>query len=517
MSHQTALPLTLGELRSSRLYSEARLAHRTVKDEMRENLIARLREKKPLFEGIVGYDDTVVPQVANAILSRQNFILLGLRGQAKSRILRALSGLLDAQMPYVAGCEIRDNPYAPLCKQCKLLIAAQEEATPIAWLTPEDRYVEKLATPDVTVADLIGDLDPIKAARGGHDLASEFTMHYGLLPRANRGIFAVNELPDLAGKIQVALFNILQEGDIQIKGYPVRLALDVALVFSANPEDYTARGKIVTPLKDRIGSEIRTHYASTVEEGIAITQQEAWTDRRRANESHASTGSLDIPFFLRETIEQVAFLAREDRRVDKRSGVSQRLPISTLELVVSNAERRALMHDEKLVVPRITDLYAALPGITGKLELEYEGELRGADTIVREILRNAVARVYDKYFSETNTQQIEQWFHLGGTLQVDDSDSSKTILDNLKQIQGLVEKLGPLHIKGNEYAAQIVAAAEFLLEGLYAHKKLSRSEERGFSAPDKPARREQRQATGADEQEYEDWQQRRSGRRGSFN
>jgi len=522
MSHIAALPLTLGELRSSRLYSEARLAHRTVKDEMRENLIARLRDKKPLdknpiFAGIVGYEDTVVPQVVNAILSRQNFILLGLRGQAKSRILRALSGLLDANTPYVAGCEIRDNPYKPLCRRCKTLIAEQEEATPIAWLTPEDRYVEKLATPDVTVADLIGDLDPIKAARGGHDLASEFTMHYGLLPRANRGIFAVNELPDLAGKIQVALFNILQEGDIQIKGYPVRLALDVALVFSANPEDYTARGKIVTPLKDRIGSEIRTHYAATVEEGIEITRQEAWTDRRYGRESHASSGSLDIPLFLRETVEQVAFLAREDRRVDKRSGVSQRLPISTLELVVSNAERRALLHDETLIVPRITDLYAALPGITGKLELEYEGELRGADTIVREILRNAVARVYDKYFSETNTQQIEQWFHLGGTLQVDDSDSSKTIFENLKQIQGLIEKLGPLHIKGTEYPAQVVAAAEFLLEGLYAHKKLSRSEERGFSAPDKTVRREQKRPSGDEEQEYEDWQQRRSGRRGSFN
>ena len=516
MSQSAVLPLTLGELRSSRLYSEAKLAHRTVKDEMRENLIVRLREKKPLFDGIVGYDDTVVPQVANAILSRQNFILLGLRGQAKSRILRALTGLLDAHTPYVAGCEIRDNPYAPLCKRCKLLIATQEEATPIAWMTPDERYVEKLATPDVTVADLIGDLDPIKAARGGHDLASEFTMHYGLLPRANRGIFAVNELPDLAGKIQVALFNILQEGDIQIKGYPVRLMLDVALVFSANPEDYTARGKIVTPLKDRIGSEIRTHYAATVEEGIEITRQEAWTDRRVGKEARAATGSLDIPFFLRETVEQVAFLAREDRRVDKRSGVSQRLPISTLELVVSNAERRALLHDETLVVPRITDLYAALPGITGKLELEYEGELRGADTIVREILRNAVARVYDKYFNETNTQQIEQYFHLGGTLQVDDSDSSKAILGHLKEIQGLIEKLGPLGIKGGEYPAQIVAAAEFLLEGLYAHKKLSRNEERGFTAPDKVVRREQRQ-TANEESEYEDWQQRRSGRRGSFN
>jgi magnesium chelatase subunit I len=341
-------------------------------------------------------------------------------------------------------------------------------------------------------------------------------MHYGLLPRANRGIFAVNEIPDLAGKIQVALFNILQEGDIQIKGYPVRLQLDVALVFSANPEDYTARGKIVTPLKDRIGSEIRTHYASTVEEGIEITRQEAWTERR-GSDAKPATGSLEIPMFLREIVEQVAFLAREDRRVDKKSGVSQRLPISTLELVVSNAERRALIHDESLVVPRITDLYAALPGITGKLELEYEGELRGADTIVREILRNAVAKVYDKYFSDANTQQIEQYFHLGGALQVDESDSSRTIVDNLKQIQGLVEKLKPVGIKGQEPPAQIVAAAEFLLEGLYAHKKLSRNEERGFAAPEKATRREQRQAAGEEEQQYEDWQNRKSGRRGSFN
>lgn len=511
-----SLPKTLGDLRASKRYSEARLTHRTVKDEMRENLIARLRDKQTIFEGLVGYEDTVVPQVANAILSRQNFILLGLRGQAKSRILRSLTTLLDPLTPYVAGCEIRDNPYAPLCSRCRRLIADQEEATPIAWLTPDDRYVEKLATPDVTVADLIGDLDPIKAARGGHDLASDLTMHYGLLPRANRGIFAVNELPDLAGKIQVALFNILQEGDIQIKGYPVRLALDVALVFSANPEDYTARGKIVTPLKDRIGSEIRTHYAATVEEGIAITQQEAWTDRGWGS-APGSTGSLDVQPFLREIVEQIAFLAREDRRVDKRSGVSQRLPIATLELVISNAERRALVHGERLIVPRIADLYAALPGITGKIELEYEGELRGADTIVREIIRTAIARVYDKYFSEVNTQQIEQWFHLGGALQIDDSDSSAAILEKLREIQGLIEKLSAIRIKGNEYAAQIVAAAEFLLEGLYAHKKLSRSEERGFTAPDRSARREQRQAASDDEPEQEDWQKRRSGRRGSFN
>ena len=508
MSQLSLLPATLGELRAHKQYAEARLGRRTVKDEMRENLITRLKDKRPLFDGIVGYDDTVVPQVANAILSRQNFILLGLRGQAKSRILRSLTSLLDQHTPFVAGCEIRDNPYKPLCSRCKRLISDQGEATPIAWLTRDDRYVEKLATPDVTVADLIGDLDPIKAARGGHDLASEMTMHYGLLPRANRGIFAVNELPDLAGKIQVALFNILQEGDVQIKGYPVRLELDVALVFSANPEDYTARGKIVTPLKDRIGSEIRTHYASTVDEGIAITRQEAWTSRE--------LGTLEIPAFLRETVEQVAFLARDDKRVDKRSGVSQRLPISVLELAVSNAERRSLVHGEKLIVPRLTDLYAALPGITGKLELEYEGELRGADTIVREILKNSVAKVYDKYFSETNTQQIEQWFHLGGALQVDDSDSSREVFDKLKAIQGLTDKLSPLGIKSSDQPAVVVAAAEFLLEGLYAHKKLSRSEERGFAAPEKMSRREQRQVDPEDQQ-YEDWQQRKSGRRGNFN
>ncbi len=257
------LATTLGQLKSSSQFAESRLAHRTVKDELRENLISRLRAKQPIFTGIVGYDDTVVPQVVNALLSKQNFILLGLRGQAKSRILRALTELLDETTPYIAGCEIRDNPYHPICKRCRDLVAEKGDATPIAWLKQADRYVEKLATPDVTVADLIGDLDPIKAAKSGEDLSSELTMHYGLLPRANRGIFAINELADLAGKIQVALFNIMQEGDVQIKGYPVRLELDVALVFSANPEDYTARGKIVTPLKDRIGSEIRTHYPAT--------------------------------------------------------------------------------------------------------------------------------------------------------------------------------------------------------------------------------------------------------------
>ena len=355
------LPQTLGELRASSLFHEARLKTRTVKDEMRSNLMARLHARETVFPGVIGYEDTVVPQIVNAILSRHNFILLGLRGQAKSRILRALTALLDEHLPYIAGCEIRDNPYHPLCKRCRDLVAKCGDATHIAWLSPDERYVEKLATPDVTIADLVGDLDPIKAARGGEDLSSELTMHYGLLPRANRGLFAINELPDLAGKIQVALFNIMQEGDVQIKGYPVRLELDVALVFSANPEDYTARGKIITPLKDRIGSEIRTHYPETLEEGIAITSQEAWAARDNA--------SIEVPQYVREIVEQIAFSAREDKKVDKRSGVSQRLPISTLELVVSNAERRALVNGDKLVLPRVGDIYAAMPGITGKLEL----------------------------------------------------------------------------------------------------------------------------------------------------
>src|SRR5882724_3786485 len=300
---------TLGELRESP-FSEQRLASRRVKDELRENLMTRLRQGCPIFPGIVGYDDTVIPQIVNAVLSRHNFILLGLRGQAKSRILRALTGLLDPQTPYIAGCEIHDNPYSPICRRCRELVAREEDATPISWLTPEERYVEKLATPDVTIADLIGDIDPIKAARGGHELSSEFTVHYGLLPRANRGIFAINELPDLAGKIQVGLFNIMQEGDVQIKGYPVRLPLDVAIVFTANPEDYTARGKIITPLKDRIGSEIRTHYPQTTEEGIAITRQEAWVER-------VVRQKVTVPEFIYEVVEEIAFLARADKKVDK--------------------------------------------------------------------------------------------------------------------------------------------------------------------------------------------------------
>ncbi|MCU1296978.1 MAG: putative magnesium protoporphyrin chelatase [Acidobacteriaceae bacterium] len=472
----SSLPRTLGELRQSS-FSEETMRTRRVKDELRDNLIAKLRSGGPIFPGIVGYDDTVVPQIVNAVLSRHNFILLGLRGQAKSRILRALTSLLDPQVPYIAGCEIHDNPYDPLCRRCKEEIARLGDATPIAYLTPDERYVEKLATPDVTIADLIGDIDPIKAARGGHELGSELTVHYGLLPRANRGIFAVNELPDLAGKIQVGLFNIMQEGDVQIKGYPIRLPLDVALVFSANPEDYTARGKIVTPLKDRIGSEIRTHYPATVEEGIAITAQEAWTQRN----GH----KLHLPTYVREVIERVAFAAREDKKVDKRSGVSQRLPISCMENVISNAERRAIRHGEKHVVPRIGDVYAALPAITGKLELEYEGEMKGADHVGRELIRNAIAKTYDGYFKGVDVQQIVQWFDLGGEIQLADSSSAQETLNALRGIQGLMEKTSKLNVGPKDTAEAQVSAAEFVLEGLHAHKRIGRNEERLFTAGEK--------------------------------
>ena len=478
---QQQLPRTLGQLRTSP-YTPERVG-RSVKDELRDNLIARLRAiagtDESLFPGIVGYDDTVVPQVVNALLSRHNFILLGLRGQAKSRILRSLTTLLDPQVPYVAGSELRDNPYEPLSKFSRDLIAS-----------PEERYVEKLATPDVTVADLIGDVDPIKAARSGHELGSELTMHYGLLPRANRGIFAINEVPDLAGKIQVALFNIMQEGDVQIKGYPVRLVLDVAIVFSANPEDYTARGKIVTPLKDRIGSEIRTHYPESMDEAIAITEQEAWTARsyQDSAENENAIQRIHIPHYIRQIVEGVAFAARDDKKVDKRSGVSQRLPISTMELVVSNAERRALLHGESVVVPRVGDIFAALPGITGKIELEYEGEMRGSEIVIREIIRQSVASVYDSYFADTNTQQIEQWFNLGGQVELNDKQPTRAVLKTMKEIQGLFEKLGPLKLPKNAEPEIAVAAAEFLLEGMTAHKRISRSEERKFSAGEKKKR-----------------------------
>jgi magnesium chelatase subunit I len=470
---------TLGALRKD--VESGRFARRSVKSEIRDNLIHKLRTGETLFPGIIGYDESVVPQVVNAILSRHNFILLGLRGQAKSRILRALTSLLDDWLPVVPGCEIHDDPLAPLCAACRRLVKADGDGLPIEWLHRDDRYVEKLATPDVTIADMIGDLDPIKAARASLQLSDEMTMHYGLVPRANRGIFAINELPDLAGKIQVGLFNVLQEGDVQIKGYPVRLPLDLLMVFSANPEDYTARGKIITPLKDRIGSEIRTHYPASRQLAMQITRQEAWADRP------SDEIELWTPDYIREVVEEVAFQARQDQKIDKRSGVSQRLPISLLENVISNAERRALATGEKTAVPRITDIYAAIPAITGKFELEYEGELKGADNVARELIRGAVSSIFDGYFPNADFRQVTEWFDLGGTLQVDDALAASELLARTCDVQGLHEAA---RVAAGKRANEptLASAIDFVLEGLYAQRKISRSVEGHFQAGEQPKR-----------------------------
>ena len=490
MSGSTSnLPRTLGALRASDPYSEFRIGQRSVKDEIRANLIRKLRNDEALFPGIVGFEDTVVPQIVNALLSKHDFILLGLRGQAKSRILRQLTTLLDPCLPFIARSEIHDDPYHPLSKYSRELVREHGDDTPIDWLTPEERYVEKLATPDVTIADMIGDLDPIKAARGAHHLADELTIHFGLVPRANRGIFAINELPDLMGKIQVGLFNILQEGDVQIKGYPIRLPLDLLMVFSANPEDYTARGKIVTPLKDRIGSEIRTHYPTEVAHAVEITRQEAWIER------NSDELPLFVPDYIRTIVEEIAFVAREDSKIDKRSGVSQRLPISAMENVISNAERRALLNQESLVVPRVADIYAAMPSITGKFELEYEGELRGAERVASEIIRSAVARVYDESTSKGAGRRIVQWFEMGGTLKLALDAPAAAVVEQLTGIQGLFEAAEALLPEGRREPEVLASAGELVLDGLYAHRRLTRSEELGYAAdkqrPKKTKRRPQ--------------------------
>jgi magnesium chelatase subunit I len=467
----TAKPATLGELKQTEWAAPARI-RRTVKDELRENLICLLENGAPLFPGIVGYEETVVPQLVNAILSRHNFILLGLRGQAKSRIVRQLVTLLDEEIPFLAGSEVNDHPFAPISKYGRELIAEHGDRTPVAWLPRDARFVEKLATPDVTIADIIGDVDPIKAARGGHLLSDELTMHFGLLPRANRAIFAINELPDLAGKIQVGLFNIMQEGDVQLKGYPVRLNLDVALVFTANPEDYTARGKIITPLKDRIGSEVMTHYPHTVELGTAITGQEAWLAR--------DGRPIRVPDFIAELVERIAFGARSDKRVDKKSGVSQRLPISVLENVVSNAERRAITTKEKAVVPRVSDVYAALPAITGKLELEYEGELQGADTVAKDLIKRAAGDTFEARVGGANVDDIVHWFDEGGALKISPDERSETLLKGFSVVPGLLDLVDRVGLAGKKDPAHMVSACELVLEGLVALRRISRSEDLGY-------------------------------------
>src|SRR5882672_1407894 len=376
---------TLGELRATgyRITS--------VKDEMRRNLLAAIARGETLFPGIHGYERTVIPAIHNAVLSKHDIILLGLRGQAKTRILRSLTNLLDERVPIIAGCEFNDSPFEPSCKRCRRLAADQGHDLPIAWMHRDERYREKLATPDVTVADLVGDIDPIKAANQRLTYADEEVIHYGIIPRTNRGIFAINELPDLAPRIQVALLNILEERDLQIRGFPVRIPMDVVLVFSANPEDYTSRGNIITPLKDRIDSQILTHYPQSVQTALQITQQEAWLDRR-------AKPSIEIPAYVHELIEQIAFVARDSELVDQSSGVSARLTISAMELLQSNLERRAAMTGDTYIFPRLSDLAMLLPAITGKVEMVYEGEQQGAEVVARKLIGTAVGKLFESKF-----------------------------------------------------------------------------------------------------------------------
>ena len=469
-------PATLGELRTSGYRS------RSVKDELRANLRAKLTGGEALFPGVLGFDDTVLPQIVNALLARHDFILLGLRGQAKSRILRQLVTLLDPEIPILDGSEVNDDPLAPISKFGRQLVQEHGDDAPIAWLPREQRYVEKLATPDVTIADIIGDLDPIKAARGGHILADELTIHFGLLPRANRGIFALNELPDLSGKIQVGLFNVLQEGDVQIKGYPIRLALDVLMAFTANPEDYTARGKIITPLKDRIGSEVRTHYPLDVATGIDVTRQEAWTDREGIQ--------VEVPELVAEVVERVAFMARRDKRIDQRSGVSQRMPITMLEGIVSNAERRALVLEEPEAVPRIVDVYAALPTLTGKVELEYEGEMHGHEKIGRELIAASALEVFQTRAGGADVESVVTYFEEGGALQVGEEASAEACVQGFGTVPGLLELIELVGLAPVDASAgRTAAACELVLEALVAERRLSRTSSGGYRrAPHEPAK-----------------------------
>ncbi|HVO39450.1 MAG TPA: magnesium chelatase [Spirochaetia bacterium] len=476
------LSRTLGELKRSGYKS------RSIKEEMRSNVVRMLRSKEELFPGIIGYETTVIPGLVNAILSRHDFILLGLRGQAKTRILRGLIRFLDEQIPIIAGTEINDDPFAPVSRKGRETVAAMGDETPLEWLPREDRYREKLATPDVTIADLIGDIDPIKAATRKLTYADEQVIHFGIIPRTNRGIFAINELPDLPPRIQVGLLNIMEEKDIQIRGFPIRMQLDVLMVYSANPEDYTNRGNIITPLKDRIDSQIITHYPQDRQAAMRITQQEAWTARDCGIE-------LVMPDWFRELVEEVAFAARGSEFVNQASGVSARMSISLLENVMSNMERRAIIHNEKRVYPRIGDLHAAVTAITGKVELVYEGEQQGAAIVARKIIGEAVKETFRRRFpdptpkkkkkdgGEGEPQRAESspfhpvltWFSKGNTVETSDEMPFDEYMKRLEKVQGLRE-IAAKHLELKE-GDGLGLGMEFVLEGLHQHSMVSKREE----------------------------------------
>jgi magnesium chelatase subunit I len=470
-------PTTLGALRASDWRS------RSVKDEIRENLIARKREGRPLFPGIVGFDATVVPAIENAILAQHDFILLGLRGQAKSRILRGLSGLLDDWSPAIAGCEINDDPLDPQCKRCRRLLAERGDDLAVVWRAGADRYREKLATPDVTVADLVGDVDPIKAATQRLTYADPEVITYGIVPRTNRGIFAVNELPDLPARIQVAFLDLLEERDLQIRGFPVRLPLDVLVVFSANPEDYTNRGAIITPLKDRIDSQVLTHYPRTLDDSLLITRQEAWSKRQGPVE-------VVLPEILEIAVEQAVFEARRSEFVDPASGVSQRATIASLECLVSNAERRGLTTGEPRVQARIADLYAAAPGLIGKLELVYEGEQQGTEAVARRVLGTAIQGAFDERFPAVSSSRrneaagpadeayrpIIRWFAAGNTVEVSDTTSDAEHREALLAVDGLAVVASRSALEDDPSPEQQTLLMELVLEGLHQHSLIARDD-----------------------------------------
>ena len=475
-------PRTLRELKA------AGHRHRSVKDELRDNMIAHLKAREPLFPGIIGYEHTVEPQIMNAVLSRHDFILLGLRGQAKTRLLRSLSRFLDEWVPAIEGCPLNSDPFQPLTHHARLTLDAKGDDTPIRWLHRDERYQEKLATPDVTIADLIGDIDPIKAATLRLDYSDERVIHYGIIPRTHRGIFAINELPDLQPRIQVGLLNILEEKDFQIRGFPVRIPLDVMMVFSANPEDYTNRGNIITPLRDRINSQILTHYPLDREQGMAITAQESWVKRDAGIE-------VETPRFMRELVEEVAIQARRSEYVDQNSGVSARLPIALLENLVSNAERRGLVTGETRVTTRVCDLQQAVSAVSGKVELVLEGEQEGTLNVARALLGRGVKALFSQRFpdafkprrtrrgaagaaepdSEVTTSEyrpVLEWFSSGHHVEIADDLPEPEYEKRLQAVRGLAP-LAEKYLKPAS-AEERAVAMELVLEGLHQHSMLSR-------------------------------------------
>ena len=449
---------TLGQLKASGWVS------RSVKEEIRSNAVQRIRANEPLTARILGYDDTVMPQLQNALLAGHDIVFLGERGQGKTRIIRSLTGLLDEWMPIVAGSEINDDPFAPVSRHARDLIAEQGDTTPIAWVHRDDRYGEKLATPDTSIADLIGEVDPIKVAEGRY-LSDELTLHYGLVPRTNRGIFAINELPDLSERIQVGLLNVLEERDVQVRGYKIRLPLDVLLVASANPEDYTNRGRIITPLKDRFGSQIRTHYPLDVATEMQIVRQEA---------RPATIGDVQVhyPAFMEEIVAQISHLARANANVSQRSGVSVRVSVSNHELLAANAVRRGLRAGETVVAPRVSDLEALVASTAGKIEIESVDDGREG-AVFEQILRGAVLQVYKRRVSGDKTKELITAFESGTVVSTGEDVSSSELFGFAQQVPEL-QKLALSLLDGNESPASVASAVEFVLEGLHLAKRLNK-------------------------------------------